>query len=262
MNLLKIYNIGLGGSSRSLREIGVLFLAAILISSVVSAQPKIPKLTKYANDFSNTLSSSELDQLNSELKKFDDKTSTQVVLLMIGTLDGYPIEMYTNEVAEKNKIGTKKNDNGILFCVVKNDRKMRIEVGYGLEGVLPDALASSIIRNEVAPYFKRNDYYSGVVAGLTAIISATMGEYTRKNKPAQNDKGGNFPWGYLIFILIMIFFGRGGRGGLGGLLLLSALGGGGRGYSGGGGFGGGGFGGGGFSGGGGGFGGGGASGGW
>ncbi len=261
MNLLKIYNSDLSGSLRFLREIRVLLLVAILISSVVSAQPKIPKLTKYANDFTNTLSNEQLNKLNSELKKFDDKTSNQVVFLMINTLDGYPIEMYTNEVAEKNKIGTKENDNGVLFCVVKNDRKMRIEVGYGLEGALPDALASSIIRNEVAPYFKRNDYYSGVVAGLSAIVSATKGEYTRKNRPTQNDNGGGFPWGYLIFILLFLFFGRGGRGGLGGLLLLSALGGGRSSYSGGG-FGGGGFGGGGFSGGGGSFGGGGASGGW
>jgi len=259
MNLLKLHN---NGSSYFSREMRMLILLAILISSVISAQPEIPKLTRYANDFTNTLTSSQLDKLNSELKKFDDKTSNQVVFLMINTLDGYPIEMYTNEVAEKNKIGTKENDNGVLFCVVKNDRKMRIEVGYGLEGALPDALASSIIRNEVAPYFKRNDYYSGVIAGLSAIVSATMGEYTRKNRPAQNDDGGGFPWGYIIFLILFIFFGRGGRGGLGGLLLLSALGGGRGGYRSSGGFGGGGFGGGGFSGGGGGFGGGGASGGW
>jgi len=262
--LLIIYNSVLSGSLRSLLKTKTMLWILILAAYSTFAQPKIPTISQYATDLTNTLSSSELNQLNSELKKFDDKTSNQVVFLMINSLEDYPIEMYTNEVAEKNKIGTKQNDNGVLFCVVKNDRKMRIEVGYGLEGALPDALASSIIRNEIRPYFKRDDYYSGVVAGLSAIVSATMGEYTRTNRPDQNDDGGGrFPWGYLIFIILILIFGRGGRGGLSGLLLLSALGGGGRGYGGSSGFGGsGGFGGGGFSGGGGGFGGGGASGGW
>ena len=236
----------------------ILFGILLLIANTLSAQPKIPELKQYANDFTNTISSSQISQLSQELKKFDDATSNQIILLIIPTLDGYPLEMYANEIAEKNKIGTKENDNGILFLVVKNDRKMRIEVGYGLEGALPDALASSIIRNEVAPYFKRDDYTSGVFAGLSAIISATKGEYTNNKKQRDTDEDGGFPWGFLVFIIVFLVFGRN-RGGLGALLLLSALGGGGRSS---GGFGGGGFSGGGFSGGGGGFGGGGASGGW
>ncbi len=244
-------------TNTSLTKMIVLALLFFAISNI-SAQPKIPELKQYATDFTNTISSSQLSQLSQELKKFDDATSNQIILLVIPTLEGYPLEMYANEVAEKNRIGTKENDNGILFLVVKNDRKMRIEVGYGLEGALPDALASSIIRNEVTPYFKRDDYTSGVIAGLSAIISATKGEYTNNRKQRSNDEDGGFPWGFLVFILIFLVFGRN-RGGLGTLLLLGALGGGGRSS---GGFGGGGFGGGGFSGGGGGFGGGGASGGW
>ncbi|MEN8193988.1 MAG: TPM domain-containing protein [Bacteroidota bacterium] len=236
-------------------------MAILFLSSVLYSQPQIPQLNKYANDQTNTLKDSQLKQLSSELKKFDDKTSNQVVFLMVRTLEDYPIEMYTQEVAEQNKIGTKGNDNGVLFCVVKDDRKMRIEVGYGLEGALPDALASSIIRNEIAPYFKRDDYYSGVVAGLSAIVSATMGEYTRTDRRERDDDSGGFPFGYLIFIILILIFGRGRGGGFGSFLLLSALGGasGGHrssGFGGGGGFGGG------FSGGGGSFGGGGASGGW
>ncbi len=236
----------------------IVFAFLLIGTNGLMAQPKIPELKQYANDFTGTISSSQLSQLSQELKKFDDATSNQIVLLIIPTLDGYPLDMYANEVAEKNKIGTKGNDNGILFLVVKNDRKMRIEVGYGLEGALPDALASSIIRNEVAPYFKSDDYYSGVIAGLTAIISATKGEYTNTRKRRDNDEDGGFPWGFLVFIIIFLVFGKN-RGGLGTLLLLGALGGGGRSS---GGFGGSGFSGGGFGGGGGGFGGGGASGGW
>lgn len=245
-----------------LRNVDRIFLILFIVSfgrSELLAQPEIPKLKQYANDFTNTIPSSNLQQINNELRKFDDVSSNQIILLIINTLDGYPLEMYANEVAEKNGIGTKQNDNGILFLVVVNDRKMRIEVGYGLEGAVPDALASSIIRNEVAPYFKKDDYYSGVVAGLTAIVAATKGEYRRdRRRDTNNDEDGGFPWGFLIFIIIFLVMGRN-RGGLGTLLLLGALGGGGRSS---GGFGGGGISGGGFSGGGGGFGGGGASGGW
>ena len=237
--------------------IKIAFVIIFLLNTNYFAQPKVPQINQYANDFSNTISAHQLSQINIELEKFDKATSNQIILLIIPTLNGYPLEMYANEVAMKNKIGTKEHNNGVLFLIAKNDKKMRIEVGYGLEGAIPDALASSIIRNEVAPYFKQNDYYSGVIAGLSAIIAASKGEYTNNRKRKKDDEF-SFPWGFLIFIIIFLVFGRN-RGGLGALLLLNALGGSGRSSSG---FGGGGFSGGGFSGGGGSFGGGGASGGW
>jgi uncharacterized protein len=226
---------------------------------------EIPKLTRYCNDFTGTLTNQQQNLIDRALRDFEDKTSNQIVFLMINSLEGYPIEEYTIEVAEKNKIGTKENDNGVLFVVAKKDRKMRIEVGYGLEGVLTDALSSSILRNEVRPFFKRGDYFQGVIAGLDAIMKATQGEYknTKKRKIGEEKE---FSIGNLIFFLIIIFLllgGRGGRGGgVGWFLLGSMLGGGSsRGFGGGSSFGGGGgFGG--FSGGGGSFGGGGASGGW
>jgi uncharacterized protein len=244
----------------------LLFLIPIFI---VNAQIDFPVLKNYANDFSSTLKNSELYTLNSALKKFDDSTSNQIVFLMIRSLDGYSLEMYTYEVASKNKIGSAKNNNGVLFFVAKDDRKMRIEVGYGLEGTLPDALASSILRNEVRPYFKRGDYYAGISSGLNAIMAATKGEYTNDKK--DDEKGIGFPIMYIILILLFIIFsgskgGRGGRGGILPWLILSSMGSGksrggwgSRGFGGGGSFGGG-FGG--FSGGGGSFGGGGASGSW
>ncbi len=236
----------------------------LLLGIVINAQPKIEKLRQYATDYSNTLSRAELNELNSELQRIDQQTSNQIVFLMVSSLEGYPIEMFTNEVAEKNSIGRKGKDNGVLLLISVNDRKVRIEVGYGLEGALPDALASSIIRNEIAPYFRTGNYFAGVRAGVRAIDAATKGEYTntdRKRRRRDKDDGGGFPFIYIIIFILIAIFGRGGRGGgLGTLLLLGALGGG-RPRGGGSGFGGG-FGGGGFSGGGGGFGGGGASGGW
>ncbi len=140
-----------------------------MFANFIFAQ-EIPKLSQYATDFTQTFTSDQIDYLNKGLKSFEDSTSNQVVFFMIKSLDGYPIEMYTYETAEKNAIGTKENSNGVLFFVAKNDRKMRIEVGYGLEGALPDALASSIIRNDVAPYFKKNQYYEGTIAGINSII--------------------------------------------------------------------------------------------
>jgi uncharacterized protein len=229
----------------------------LFLALSISAQ-EFPDLTRYANDFTRTLDQDQLDYLDNGLRTFDDSTSNQVVFLMIKSLDGYPIEMYTYETAQKNNIGTKGNDNGVLFFVAKNDRKMRIEVGYGLEGALPDALASSIIRNEVAPYFRKEQYYQGTLAGLNSILAATRGEY--KGNPKTDDEN-EFPIGLIFFIIFMIFtlFGRRGRGGRGGgfVYFPGSLGGfGGRsGRSGMGGFGG-------FSGGGGSFGGGGASGSW
>ncbi len=240
--------------------INKIFLNIVLFSAflILNAQPEIPKFSSYAVDYTKTLSNDQINYLSRALKIFDDSTSNQIVFFMNKTLNGYPIAMYTNEVAEKNDIGTKKNDNGVLFYVAKNDRKMRIEVGYGLEGALPDALASSIIRNEVAPYYKKNKYYEGTVAGLSAIMAATKGEY--KGTP-KNDSEDHLPIGFIVFIMIMIFMmitRKGGRrGGPGGFIYFGGgLGGGSRS----GGFGGGSFGG--FSGGGGSFGGGGASGSW
>jgi uncharacterized protein len=196
--------------------------AVIFLVSITYAQPEIPTLKQWATDYTSTLSSGQLETLNYRLKTFEDSTSSQLVMLMIPTLDDYPIEYFTHDVAEKNKIGTKEHDNGALLFIAKNDKKLRIEVGYGLEGVLPDALASSIIRNEIVPYFRKSDFYSGITVGINAII--------------------------LMFIL------RGGRRRRGGFIYFGGLGGRGGGFSSGG-FGG-------FSGGGGSFGGGGASGGW
>jgi len=245
------------------------FLFILIPVLILEAQVEIPVLKNYANDFTNTLSNSELYTFNTALKKFDDSTSNQIVFLMIAALDGASLEDFTYRTAAKNQIGSKKNNNGVLFFVAKDDRKMRIEVGYGLEGALPDALASSILRNEVRPYFKQGDYYSGIAAGINAIVLATRGEYQGDGGKKGKGTGTGFPFIFLIilFIILSSIFRKGGKGGGGGGILpwiiLGSMGSGRRsggwgssgGFGGGGGFGG-------FSGGGGSFGGGGSSGSW
>lgn len=235
------------------------FIIYFLFVQNVFAQ-EIPILKRYATDYTKTLSNEQINYIDNALRTFDDSTSNQVVFFMNKSLNGYPIEMFTHEVAEKNGIGTKENDNGVLFYVAKNDKKMRIEVGYGLEGALPDALASSIIRNDVAPYFKKNKFYEGIISGLNGILAATKGEYKGRERNKKEEK---IPIGLIFFIILMIFMmlsRRGGGRGRGGFIYYGGgLGGFGSGSSGGsfssGGFGG-------FSGGGGSFGGGGASGSW
>jgi len=176
----------------------------VIIYSASFAQPEVPKLNNWANDFTATLSPQELQQLNLRLKTYEDSTTNQLVSVMIASLEGYPLEEYSYEVAEKNKIGTKEKSNGVLLLVVKNDRKMRIEVGYGLEGVLPDALSNSIIRNEIAHYFKKNEYYAGINSGIDAIIAAIGGEY--KSDFKENPEGIGVSGIVILFFIIFIIF--------------------------------------------------------
>ena len=218
-------------------------------------------------DQTGTLSAAEIGALENKLMQFEQQTSNQVVVLMIATLADEAIEDFSMRVAEKNKLGKKGRDNGVLVIIAKDDRKMRIEVGYGLEGVLPDAISDQITRGIMTPRFREGAFAAGIDAGINAIIMATKGEF--KGVPAESGRrGSSDPLVSLIVFLLFIVLGplvrllRGGRrfsvGGGGWNTTGGWIGGG----LGGGGFSGGGFGGGGFSGGGGGFGGGGASGSW
>ena len=239
------------------------FLILIFLLPDAFASGNYPALKKYATDLTGTLTQSELNSLESKLQTFYDSTSTQIVFLMIPSLDGGSLEEYSYEVAARNKIGTKENNNGALFLVVKNDRQLRIEVGYGLEGVLTDATSSYIIRREVVPSFKNDNYFEGINLGINAIIAVTAGEYKKVKEDEESGKG--FPYPVIIFIIIAIISMFGGRGRGTGLLIGGVLGsmvGGSRGSSFGGFSGGGGGSFGGFSGGGGSFGGGGSSGSW
>jgi len=228
--------------------------------------PAIPRLTQYATDLTGTLSQGELASLSEKLDQFDRSTSTQIVVLIVATTGEIPLEDFTLKVAELNKIGRARKDNGALLFIAKSDRRMRIEVGRGLEGVLPDILAGQIIRNEISPRFREGDYYGGISAGVEAMFKATRNEYTAEPQSSKKSPGWSISTIILIIIIFIVisrifrgpgsFTGRGPRTGA----WFPPIGGGWGG--GGGGFGGGGLGGGGFSGGGGSFSGGGASGGW
>lgn len=238
------------------------------------AQDFPAKPTKLVNDYTNTLSAAQLAQLEQKLVAFDDSSSTQIAIAVLKSVGDYDINEYTLELGRKWGVGQAGKNNGIMIVVAVGDRKISIQTGYGLEGVLPDIYAKRIIENEIKPHFKSGDYFSGLNAGTDAIIKYTKGEY-KNDRPAAKGKGGGASSVLVIIIIIVVIIimlrrGGGGGGGqvIGGrgvadALFWTMLLGGGRGGSGGGGWGGGSSGGGGFGGfGGGGFGGGGSSGSW
>lgn len=180
-------------------------LCVLFLISVVGYSQPDSKIKMWATDLTGTLSGSELELLNNKLKSYEDTTSNQIVVLIINSLEGYPIEEVSHKIASINKIGTEKNNNGILFLIAKDDKQMRFEVGYGLEGVVPDAIASSIIRNVVRPKFREGDYYGGINSGIDEIIKAIGGEY----KADENSSEDEFPFYiFIIIILIILFFTR------------------------------------------------------
>lgn len=242
-----------------MKRIILLILFVFITATLYPAE--FPKLKGRVNDYANILNSNEERSIEVMLDELEKKTSAQVVLLTIDTLDGDTIEDYSIRLTEQKgwKIGQKGLDNGVILLISMKERKLRLEVGYGLEGALTDLKSSYIIRKLIVPGFKSGKYYQGILRGLTTVSGIISKEYdipSEDLKKFKEKKSENPGISFIIFLVIFFFF------------VLPAFskskGKGGTGFWGGGGFGGGsssgGFGG--FSGGGGSFGGGGASGGW
>lgn len=231
------------------------------------------RLTEYVTDRAQMLSETERDQLSRQLWEYAQKTTNQIVVVTVPSLEGEDEAGFAEKLFQLNKPGEKGQNNGIIFLIAQQERKTRLEVGYGLEEVVPDGKAGNILRGEVSPRFKAGDFYGGITAGVNAVIKSISPDYQITNQAPQapaRRKDRSLPGAFLVALILI------------GLSFLGNLGRGaqihrrrhGRGFSepwywGGGGFGGGGFsdgggssGGGGFSGGGGDFGGGGASGDW
>ncbi len=243
---------------RSLFTVVFLLLAVTRHASALEV-PKRPE--GYVTDRTHLLSLKALEMLEADLKNFENQTSNQIVVAIFPSLEGGSLEDFSIRLAEAWKIGQKGKDNGAILIIFKEDRLMRIEVGYGLEGVLPDALCKRIIQNEIVPHFRQGDFDGGVLEAVQAMMAATKGEYQAKSNDDNETKS---PLPNLIvfgfFILLYIYLNTRTRSGA---YTIMGLGGGSYSRGGSGSFGGGGWSGGGFGGGGGGgFGGGGASGGW
>jgi uncharacterized protein len=186
-----------------LSTLSILFFCAAFFVS--EAQRTVPELWGVrVHDEAKILSASKVQQLEAQLKQHEDSTSNQIAILIIPSLDGEVLEEYSLKVAEKWQLGKKERDNGVLLLIALEDRKMRIEVGYGLEGALPDITCNQIIRNEIAPEFRRNNYDAGVQAGIDAIINAIAGEYTADIASNEMEE---IPWfvGLFVFGVLGLF---------------------------------------------------------
>ncbi len=269
----------------------LLFPLLLLSRALAADLVPVPPLTGHVVDLTGSLSPQTAAGLDAELAAFEAQKGSQVAVLIVPTTQPEEIEQYSIRVAEAWKLGRKKVDDGVILLVAKQDRSMRLEVGYGLEGALSDLVSKRIISDIITPYFQQDDFEGGIRAGVEAVIKVVSGESLPAPAPQHNfgiRRGGN-RFGTGLFIAAFILTGmlrsslgrfRGGflSGGVVGVLawlilgsvflgvasgvvalLFAMMGGNGRGGGFGGGYGG--FGGGGFSGGGGGFSGGGFSGG-
>lgn len=245
-----------------------LLVVAVLAGVAFAADPTFPALTGRVVDAAGILKPEERTNLEAQLKAYEDKTSDQVVVATVPTLQGLTIEDYGNRLFRSWAIGQAKTNNGALLLVAPTERKVRIEVGYGLEGALTDALSKVIITTAITPRFKAGDYGGGIKAGIDAMLEILAGdaeEWQRKAKVRSDEAEPAHVVGFVILFLVILFvvwrMNRGGRGP--GFIILPGPSSGGwsggvsDGFGGGGGFSGGGF-----SGGGGSSGGGGASGDW
>ncbi len=252
-----------------LTKLFIVFIIAVFSFTSAVAQNVIekPNPPVLVTDLAGVLSPEQKQALESKLVAIDDSSSNQIAVVILPTLDGNPIEEYATKLFRTWGIGNKKTNNGILLLIAIQDKKIRIEVGYGLEGAIPDITANSIIDNDIKPAFREQAFYEGIDKATDDIAKAAVGEYKEKRERRTKEKGSNLIlFVFIVFIIVAILGKKGGGGGSNiggggfsdiatGMLLGSLLGGGGRsggsdwGGGGGGGFGGGSSGGGGASGG-------------
>lgn len=170
----------------------------LFISQSALAAITFPALTGRVVDDAHMLNQTQTQQLEQTLAAEDKASSNQVVVVTVPSTNGIPIADYGYQLGREWGIGQKQHDNGVLLIIVKNDKKMRIEVGYGLEGALPDAVAINIINHQIKPAFKAGKFATGIDNGVTAIIAAIHGEY----KPVvTEDKP---PYDFYLFILFVV----------------------------------------------------------
>jgi uncharacterized protein len=176
----------------------LLAASGLLAGAGVSAETLPPPPAAYFNDHAGVVSAADAQRLDAKLRAFADETSTQVVVAVFKSLPSPSLEDFTVRTAESWRVGRKEWDNGAVLFVFVEDRKMRIETGYGLEGALPDILAARILDEQVRPRFRAGDWAGGLEAGIDGIIAATRGEY---KAPPRKREG--FP---LVAVLIVVLF--------------------------------------------------------
>ncbi len=180
--------------------------ALLLLSTPFTYCTDVPLLSRRVNDDAEILSVETVASLEALLKAHEDSTSNQVAVLTISSLEGESIEEYSIRVVDAWKLGQKGKDNGVLLLVARDDRKVRIEVGRGLEGDLPDITCGSIIRKQILPRFKEGDYDAGVTDGVQAILAAIRGSYTAEPEESSADDVGGLIVASVLFLVVVGLF--------------------------------------------------------
>jgi uncharacterized protein len=182
-------------------------LAALLFAGIAAADVPVPPLHTRVTDLTGTLSEQQRSTIEQKLAAFEARKGAQIGVLILPTTKPDTIEQYAVRVEEEWKLGRKGVDDGALLVVAKDDRALRIEVGYGLEGVLPDAIAKRIIEDDITPNFRRGDFYAGVSAGVDRIMKVIDGEsLPPPAKTVIATASRNLDWLFPAFIVLL--FGR------------------------------------------------------
>lgn len=178
-----------------------------LVAGMLSAAPLPPKPVTYVHDEAGLLDPSTAQSLRQELEQFERDTSNQLLVATFPRVpEGEALEDFTQRTAEAWGVGRGDRDNGAVLFVFRDDRRLRIEVGYGLEGAIPDTLAARIIAREIRPRFRANDYSGGIQAGMSALMAAAQGEYigTGTTEAERRSPDGSVAF-WVIFLLVLLF---------------------------------------------------------
>jgi uncharacterized protein len=181
-----------------------LAVALLLLTAHAVAALEVPALKARINDYAGMISQATERQLEQSLRDFENSQSTQIVVLTVPSLEGESIESFSIRVAERWKIGQKKLDNGAILIVAKKDRKIRIEVGYGLEERLTDLMAGRIIRQIITPAFKAGNYDLGIINGVTAMMAAVEGGFEAVETQHPAGRVGGYS-GFLVPLIVFAF---------------------------------------------------------
>src|SRR5690349_14504157 len=179
----------------------------LLILPLVALAAEIPPLKARVTDLTNTLNAQQRDALEQTLAEFEQRKGAQIAVLMLPTTQPETVEQYAVRVQESWRLGRKGVDDGVLLVVAKNDRRLHIEVGYGLEGILPDAIAKRIIDNDITPRFREGDFYGGIRAGVDRIMRVVEGE--KLPPPAAHGPAPGFHPEMLLFLFFAVMVGGG-----------------------------------------------------
>jgi len=177
----------------------------LLCAPWAAAEVAVPPLHARVTDLTGTLQPEQQAALEQTLQTFENRKGSQIAVLIVPTTQPETIEQYAIRVAEAWKLGRKGVDDGVLLLIARNDRKLRIEVGYGLEGAIPDAVAKRIVSEIITPYFKQEDYFGGIRAGVDRIIRVVEGEpLPEKESSRSKDEGGSGDWLAIGFVLAVV----------------------------------------------------------